>query len=81
VEETYLAAFISYWLCSFVLPTEATCLIRRGVFIVVSKLAHEECINLAIPALTSVYRRLNRIFMARNLTKLEAIFPIHYVYG
>jgi len=37
--------------------------------------------NLAIPTLTSVYRGLNRISMARNLTKLEAIFPIHYVYG
>ena len=75
VEETYLATFISYW------PTEATCLIRPGVFVAASRLAHGEYINLAIPALTSVYRGLNRISMARNLTKLEAIFPIHYVYG
>ena len=37
--------------------------------------------NLAIPALTGVYGGLDRISMARNLTKLEAIFPIHYVYG
>ena len=55
VEKTYLAAFISCCLCSFVLPTEATCLIRPGVFVATSKLAHGECINLAIPALTSVY--------------------------
>jgi len=37
--------------------------------------------NLAIPALVSIYRGLSRISMARNLTKLEAIFPIHFVYG
>jgi len=37
--------------------------------------------NLAIPVLTSVYCGLSRISMATNLTKLEAIFPIPYVYG
>jgi len=81
VEETYLAAFISCWLWSFVLPIEATCLIRPGVFVPASRLAHGEYMNLAIAALTSVYQGLNIISMARNLTKLEAIFPIHYVYG
>ena len=63
------------------LPTDATCLICPDLFVAASKLAHGECVNLAIPALTSVYRGLNRISMTRNLTKLEAIFPIHYVYG
>ena len=81
IEETYLAAFISCWLCSFVLPTEAVCLIRPAVFVAASKLARGECLNLAIPALASIYRGLHRISMARSLNKLEVIFPIHYVYG
>jgi len=62
-------------------PTEATCLIRPDIFVAASKLAHGECVNLTIPALASIYRGLNRISMARNFTKLEAIFLIHYVYG
>jgi len=44
-------------------------------------LAHRKCVNLAISALANIYRGLNKISMARNLTKLEAIFLIHYVYG
>jgi len=81
IEETYLAALISCWLCSFVLPTEAVCLIRPAVFVAASKLAHGECLNLAIPTLASIYQGLNRISMARSLNKLEVIFPIHNVYG
>jgi len=48
VEETYLVAFISCWSCSFVLPIEATCLIRLGVFVAASKLTHGACMNLTI---------------------------------
>ena len=81
IEETYLAALISCWLCSFVLSTEVVCLIQQAVFAAASKLAHRECINLAIPALASIYPGLNRISTARSLNKLEVIFPIHYVYG
>jgi len=51
IKEIYLAAFIFYWLCSFVLPTEAVFLIRPAVFVAASKLADGECLNLAIPAL------------------------------
>jgi len=81
IEETYLTALISCWLCSFVLLSEAVCLIHLAVFIAVSKFAHRECLNLAIPALASIYRGLSRISMARSLNKLEVISPIHYVYG
>ena len=63
------------------ITAEETFLVHPGVFVVASKLAYGECVNLAIPALTIVCRELNRISMARNLTKLEAIFPTHYVYG
>ena len=51
------------------------------MFVAVSKLAHGECLNLAIPTLASIYRGLNRISMAQSLNKLKVIFPIHYVYG
>ena len=37
IEETYLAALISCWLCSFVLSTEAVYLIRPAVFVAASK--------------------------------------------
>ena len=57
------------------------CLIRLGVFVAASKLTHEEYVNLAIPALANIYQGLNKISMARNLNKLKAIFPIHYVCG
>lgn len=81
IEGTYLASLIACWLCSFVLPTEAVCLIRLAMFVAASKLAHGECLNLAIPVLASIYWGLNGISMARSLNKLEVIFPIHYVYG
>jgi len=75
IEETYLAVLISCWLCSFVLPTKAVCLIRLAVFVAASKLAHGECLNLAIPTLARIYRGLHRISTARSLNKLEVIFP------
>ena len=84
IEEAYpttLTTLISYWLCSFVLPTESMCLIRPAVLMAASKLAHEECLNPAISALASIYRGLNRISTAQSMNKLEVIFPIHYVYG
>jgi len=81
IKETDLAALISCWLCCFVLPTEAMCLIRPAVFVAASKLAHGEYLNLTIPSLASIYRGLHRISTALSLNKLEVIVPIHYIYG
>ena len=55
IEETYFAAFISCWLCSFVLSAEAACLICLTVFVTTRKIAYEECLNLLIPTLASIY--------------------------
>jgi len=63
------------------LSIEAMCLIRISLFLAPNKLAHEKCVNLTIPILASIYRGLNRITMARNLNKLDAIFLSNCVYG
>ncbi|KAG8367693.1 hypothetical protein BUALT_Bualt16G0099600 [Buddleja alternifolia] len=80
-EETYVAAFISCWLCSFVLPHHQTYRIRATVFKVASRMARGEHFSLAIPVLASIYRGLRIISSSKDLGESTAIFPIHYVYG
>jgi len=75
VKQNYLPSFLSCWSCFFVLPTETTCLIHPGVFVVASKLAHGEYVNLVIPALTSIYEGLNKIQRPEILISWKPFFP------
>ncbi|RXH92772.1 hypothetical protein DVH24_042546 [Malus domestica] len=55
VEESYLVAFLFYWLCKFVFPKNDIKFICLGVFKVASKMAASESFSLASPFLTNIY--------------------------
>ncbi|KAL2934874.1 Plectin [Bienertia sinuspersici] len=80
-ETTYVAAFLSCWLCVFVLPENEDRLIRPGTFEVAVLMARGETFSLAIPVLASIYRGLNVISRSPNPSYSGAYFPAHYLYG
>ncbi|KAH9603721.1 hypothetical protein KSS87_007077 [Heliosperma pusillum] len=79
--QTYLAAFLSCWLCAFVLPVRDLGYIRVTVFKVASLLASGQTISLAIPVLASIYRGLNDISTSVSPGRNSAHFAAHYVYA
>ncbi|KAH0644634.1 hypothetical protein KY284_032518 [Solanum tuberosum] len=79
--ETYLAAFLSCWLCDFFLPNKEGDFIRLGTFKMASFMASGRKINLAIPILASIYNGLNKISNLSQLNQIKVCFPIHYFYG
>ena len=80
-DKTYLAAFLSYWLCLFVFPQKGAFL-RPGVFKVASTMADGKSYSLAIPALANKYHGLRLITEASNpIGCMDFHFPMHYVYG
>ncbi|XP_060195511.1 uncharacterized protein LOC132624806 [Lycium barbarum] len=80
-DETYLAAFLSCWLCAFVLPSEEGNFIRPGTFKIATMMAAKRKISLAVPVLASIYSNLNNISRSSRLDLIKVRFPIHYIYG
>ncbi|KMT11782.1 hypothetical protein BVRB_5g104850 [Beta vulgaris subsp. vulgaris] len=78
---TYVAAFISCWLCTFVLPDSEERLIRPSTFEIVVLMACGHTFSLAIPVLSSIYRGLNAIASAPKPAYSKTFFPAHYLYG
>ncbi|KAA0057699.1 hypothetical protein E5676_scaffold970G00390 [Cucumis melo var. makuwa] len=80
-DETYLAAFLSYWLCLFVFSHKGSFL-RPGVFRAASLMAAGTIYNLAIPVLANIYHGLGLITKASNLIgRMDFHFPMPYVHG
>ena len=81
-EKTYLAALLSCWLCTFVLPSEDPNTIRLGTFKLASFVATGRPFCLAIPVLVSLYQGLNKIaHSSPMISRSGACFPVHYIYG
>ncbi|MCD7458860.1 hypothetical protein HAX54_039405, partial [Datura stramonium] len=80
-EVTYLVAFLSCWLCAFVLPSEEGDFIRPETFKKETMMATKRNISLAVPVLASIYSGLNKISQSSQLDIVRIRFPIHYVYG
>ncbi|XP_071936559.1 uncharacterized protein [Coffea arabica] len=80
-EESYLAAFISCWLCVFVLPDEDPHYIRPSTFKMASMMAAGRKTCLAVPVLLSIYRGLDKISNSATPGCARAAFPVHYVYA
>lgn len=80
-EEAYLAAFLSCWICTFVLPIDNIGFIRPSVFKMASIMASGQPVSLAIPVLASIYQGLNRVVNSCRPSQEPAAFAIHYVYG
>ncbi|KAL0439646.1 UNVERIFIED_CONTAM: hypothetical protein Slati_2447600 [Sesamum latifolium] len=55
-EETFLAAYLACWLCTFALPTDGVGLIRPSTFKVASIMAAGRRIGLVVPVLASIYK-------------------------
>ncbi|CAH9071224.1 unnamed protein product, partial [Cuscuta epithymum] len=80
-EEINLAAFLSCWLCAFVLPHEGPRVIRPEIFKVACMMACGRKVCLAVPVLASIYHGLNKISQAPSPDQVKTCFPVHYVYG
>ncbi|XP_057248944.1 uncharacterized protein LOC130590498 [Beta vulgaris subsp. vulgaris] len=78
---TYVAAFISCWLCTFVLPDSEERLIRPSTFEIAVLMACGHTFSLAVPVLSSIYRGLNAIASAPKPAYSKTFFPAHYLYG
>ena len=79
IEETWLAALISCWLCEFALPDGGPNLIRPGVFKSASAMARGKRYCLAVPVLANIYKGLNEIVSSKTPSKCDATFPAHYL--
>ncbi|KAA0050333.1 hypothetical protein E6C27_scaffold88G00590 [Cucumis melo var. makuwa] len=80
-DETYLAAFLSYWLFLFVFPHKGSFL-RPEVFRVASLMATGTIYSLAVPVLANIYHGLGLITKASNpIGRMDFHFPMHYVHG
>ncbi|KAL2893825.1 DNA damage-binding protein 2 [Bienertia sinuspersici] len=80
-QQTYLAAFLSCWLCAFVFPLKDLGCIRPSVFKPASQLASGQRISLAISVLASIYRGLNEISHSLTPGRSCSNFPAHYVHA
>ncbi|KAK4400582.1 hypothetical protein Sango_1164300 [Sesamum angolense] len=60
-EEVYLAAYLTCWLCVFILPDKDVNSIRPSTFKMASLMANGKRENLAIPILASIYEGLNTV--------------------
>ena len=79
IEETWLAALISCWLCEFAFPDGGLNLIRPGVFKSASAMARDKRYCLVVPVLANIYRGLNEIVSFKTPSKCDATFPAHYL--
>jgi len=79
--ETFLAAFLSYWLCTFIFPVRDASCIRPGTFSVASFMASGIGYCLPTGIFTSVYKGLNEISRSSHPGRGGGYFPTHFLYA
>lgn len=78
---TYLATFLSCWLCVFVFPDKQT-YVHQEVFKVASLMAEGYIFRLVVPVLANIYSGLCHIHnVSLSASYSNACFPLHYVHG
>ena len=80
-ECTYLEAYLSCWLCAFVLPEIGEKLIHPGTFEATSLMASGTIFSLAVSVLASIYHGLNGLTTAAKPSHSRSFFPWHYLHG
>ncbi|KAH0650315.1 hypothetical protein KY284_030227 [Solanum tuberosum] len=80
-DETYLAAFLSCWLCAYLLPNKEGEFVHPGTFKMASLMESGRKISLPILVLANIYNGLNKNSTLSQLHQIKVCFPIHYVYG
>ena len=79
-ESTYLAAFLSCWLCAFVLPETGEKFIHPRTCEVTSLMASGTTFSLAIHVLANIYRGLNGITKTAKPSHSRSFFSRHYLH-
>jgi Plant mobile domain len=79
--ETYLTAFISWWICYFLLPSSPAYTIRPSVFVMASLIARGDRISLAVPVLANIYRCLRGLTSSRSPSQCQELIPWHLISG
>jgi Plant mobile domain len=79
--ETYLTAFLSWWICYFILPSSTASIIRPSVFVMASMIARGERVSLAVPVLANIYRSLRGLTSSRRPSHCRELIPWHLISG
>ena len=79
--ETILAAFLSCWLCTFILPVRDASCIRPGTFGVGSFMASGVGYCLPTAILAGVYKGFNEISGSSHHGRGAGHFPAHFLYA
>jgi Plant mobile domain len=79
--ETYLTAFLSWWICFFILPSSSAYHLRPSVFVMASMIARGERVSLAVPVLANIYRGLRGLTSSRRPSHCRELIPWHLVSG
>jgi Plant mobile domain len=79
--ETYLTAFLSWWICFFLLPSSGARTIRPSVFVMASQIARGERVSLDVPVLANIYRSLRGLTSSRDPSRCRELVPWHFISG
>ena len=79
--ETFLAAFLSCWLCTFILPVRDAGCIRPGTFSIASLMAFGVGYCLPTAVLASIYKGLNELSRSSHPGRGGGHFPTHFLYA
>ncbi|KAF3330070.1 Plant mobile domain-containing protein [Carex littledalei] len=79
--EAYLTAFLAWWLCCFVIPSQPAGVIRPDCFIMANNLARGEAVSLAIPALANVFRCMRILSTSKDPSHCDEVVPFHFLMG
>jgi Plant mobile domain len=79
--EAYLTAFISWWICYFLLPSSPAYTIRPSVFVMASLIARGNRTSLAVPVLANIYRGIRGLVSSRSPSRCRELIPWHLVSG
>ena len=80
-EEVRLTAFLSWWLCYFVVPCQPVDKIRPETFLIANTLACGKRVSLAIPALANIYSAMRVLVSSRDPSSCRAVVPFHFLGG
>jgi len=79
--ETFLAAFLSCWLCTFILPVRDAGCIRPGTFSIASLMASGVGYCLPTAILASVYKGLSELSRSSHPSRGGGHFFAHFLYA
>jgi len=80
-DETFLTAFLSWWLSYFILPSIPSDVIRPSIFVMANAIARGHRVSLAIPTLANIYRGLRDMTSSQDPSCFTEGIPFHIISG